>query len=149
MSDTIFIVSLPMDIYAENILEHFRHPRNKGTLTGATVKHEEANHACGDTVAISLQIKNGKILRTQWEGTGCAISQAAMSLLSERLVGMNIETAAQLHKKDVLELLGIPVSTRRMKCALLCLHTLKNALHIAEGGKTQNWLDTVEIDEGS
>ena len=136
-----------MDVYAENILDHFRHPRNKGVIANPNTKHEEANHACGDTITIYLQVENAKILRIQWEGTGCAISQAAMSLLSEKLVGMNTETATHLHKKDVLELLGIPVSTRRMKCALLCLHTLKNALRIAEGKEIQNWLSTVEIEE--
>jgi len=136
-----------MDVFAENILDHFRHPKNKGRLAEATVEHEEANHACGDALTMYLQLENGRILDIKWEGTGCAISQAAISLLSEKLMGMHANTAAQLRKQDILDMLGIPVSTRRMRCALLCLHTLKNALHVAGGEETQSWLSTVEIGE--
>lgn len=136
-----------MDIYAENILEHFRNPRNKGVLQNADATHTEENYACGDAVTLDIQISDGKIQDLKWEGTGCAISQASMSLLSEKLIGMTMQAATQLRKQDILEILGIPVSTRRMKCALLCLHTLKNALHISEGKEAQSWLDTVEIEE--
>ncbi|MDD5469504.1 MAG: iron-sulfur cluster assembly scaffold protein [Candidatus Peribacteraceae bacterium] len=136
-----------MDVFAENILDHFRHPRNKRTPARTDVEHEEANHACGDTLTIYLQMENGRILDIGWEGTGCAISQAAMSLLSEKVTGMDAGAAGQLRKSDILDMLGIPVSARRVKCALLCLHTLKNILRISEGKETQNWLSTVEIGE--
>ena len=134
-----------MDLYAENVLEHYRHPRNKGTLDTATISNAEKNWSCGDEVTVHLQIKNDVIHDVQWEGAGCAISQAAMSLLSEKLENMKIEDAATLQPQDVLQLLGVPVSQRRLQCALIGLHTLKNALHKQNGEQEEGWMDTVEM----
>lgn len=128
-----------MDPYADNILDHFRHPRNAGAMKKPTVRHREENLSCGDAVTIDLEITGETIRNVRWKGTGCAISQAAMSLLSESLEGMTTSEAQSLTKKDVLALLGVPVGTRRMKCALLGLHTLRNALRIAKGLKTESW----------
>lgn len=78
-----------MDLYAENILDHFRHPRNSGELSPATADHEEFNHACGDALHLWVLIGNGTIAKIGWTGEGCAISQASMSILSEELTGKN------------------------------------------------------------
>jgi nitrogen fixation NifU-like protein len=135
-----------MDLYAENILEHSKNPRHRDPIDHATVQHEEINHSCGDAVSLSLQIEDGTIVAVSWQGSGCAISQAGMSILSEELAGMPVEKAASLRKENIFDLLGVPIGTRRIKCALLCLHTLKNALRKAEGKAPQSWLDTVEIE---
>jgi nitrogen fixation NifU-like protein len=136
-----------MDLYAENILDHYRDPRCKGALANAHVTHSEANISCGDEVTLHLKIENDCIKEVAWEGIGCAISQAGMSILCEELEGMSLENAVALKKDDIYELLGIPVGPRRFKCALLCLHTLKNALHAHAGEPIQSWLDTVEIED--
>jgi len=135
-----------MDLYAENILEHYRNPRHKNDVD-CSVEHEEANHACGDIIKIQLQLEDGKIAAIGWSGTGCAISQAGMSILSEELENISVEDAKKLDKESIYELLGVPIGPRRFKCALICLHTLKNALRKAESLESQGWLDTVEIDE--
>jgi nitrogen fixation NifU-like protein len=129
------LYSTPMDLYAENILEHYRSPRGKKPINdGAwSVVHHEDNPSCGDELTIGLKVENGKITAVAWDGSGCAISQAAMSMLSEELIGKDIADAPG--KKEVLELLGVPVSARRMKCAMLGLHTLLNAAKKIEGGK--------------
>ena len=135
-----------MDLYAENILDHYKHPRGMGSLSSPTVTCREENASCGDDLTIDLTLMNGKIAHLQWRGDGCAISQAAMSMLSEELQGMDTAAAAKLTPGHVYELLGVPVGPRRFKCALLCLHTLKNALRLAHGDPVQSWLETVEIE---
>lgn len=136
-----------MDVYAENILDHYRHPRGKTPLPGATMQHEEVNVSCGDTLTIFLTINGGTVTGIGWDGAGCAISQAAMSMLAEELEGKTVGQLEALTKADIYTLLGVPVGPRRVKCALLCLHALKNALHKAKGQDSQNWTATVESDQ--
>ena len=135
-----------MDLYAENILDHYRHPRNKQKLAPDLqylVSHTEANLSCGDEISVSLNIKDDGIAEISWDGTGCAISQAAMSLLSEELHGKTVSEIEALTPKDVYDLLGVPIGPRRRKCALLGLHALKNALREHAGKKPQGWTETV------
>lgn len=134
-----------MDLYAENILDHYRHPREKKELAEPTVTHEEVNHSCGDALEIRLIVKDGIVTDAGWTGTGCAISQASMSMLAEELIGKTATELESLRKENVYDLLGVPVGPRRFKCALLSLHALKNALRIARGEAPQGWLDTVEL----
>jgi len=136
-----------MDIYSENVLDHYRHPRGKRTLPSPSVEHQEINLSCGDELTLQLQLKDGTIADLAWTGVGCAISQAGMSILSEELEGKTAAEALALTQQDVRDLLGVPVGPRRFKCALLCLHTLKNALRKAEGLPPQNWLDAVGLEE--
>jgi nitrogen fixation protein NifU and related proteins len=136
-----------MDLYAEHILDHYKTPRGKGLLADPSVTHTERNVSCGDAVTLNLDLKNGTICRLGWEGTGCAISQAGMSMLAEELEGKTAAEAAAISPKHLLELLGVPIGPRRMKCALLSLHTLKNALRAAEGKEPQLWRETVHVEE--
>lgn len=132
-----------MDLYAENILDHSKHPRRKIALTQPSVTHGEKNLSCGDRVEIQLIVVDGKIENIGWTGDGCAISQAGMSLLSEELIGKTMDEAAQISTNDVLRMIGVPVGARRMKCALLSLHTLKNTLHAYKHEPLQTWAETV------
>jgi nitrogen fixation protein NifU and related proteins len=136
-----------MDLYAETILDHFRHPRNTGALARATVKHEEHNHACGDSLHVWLLIEDGIITKTGWEGEGCAIAQASMSMLSEELAGKPMEEIVHLPAQVIYDMLGIPIGPRRFKCALMSLHTVKNALHKALGEALQSWVETVAVED--
>jgi nitrogen fixation protein NifU and related proteins len=135
-----------MDLYAENILDHYKHPRNTGHIASPTVSHREENLSCGDDLTVDLVITDGVIDEVKWRGEGCAISQAAMSLLSEELTGMTADEAMGTTKEEVLQMLGVPVGPRRLKCALLSLHTLRNALRLAARQEPQSWLRNVEID---
>lgn len=132
-----------MDLYAENILDHFRSPRGKDPLADQSVEHHEINASCGDEITVQLKIDDGHISGFSWSGTGCAISQAAMSMLSEELAGMSLNQLEAMKPEHMKELLGVPVGTRRTKCALLGLHALKNALRKYKGGKSQLWAETV------
>lgn len=135
-----------MDLYAENILDHYRHPRNKNGKSqmenGKCIAHTEENLSCGDTLTIHLLIHDDRISEISWDGTGCAISQAAMSMLSEELLEKSLSDLEALTPKNIYDMLGVPIGPRRVKCALLGLHALKNALRKKEGKETQNWNET-------
>lgn len=122
-----------MDLYAENILDHFQHPRHHGTISAATLTLEDANPLCGDKLQLSLQIEqdaagNSIIKDLAFDGSGCAISQAAMSMVAEEIHGKNLTAAASITPETIYEMLGVQLSTARVKCALLSHSLLKKAL---------------------
>lgn len=120
-------------MYQEQILDHFKNPRNFGRIENASVHHHEYNPLCGDQIEMFLVIdKNKNITEVKFSGHGCAISQASASMLTEQIKGKSIEEIEKLTKEKVLELLGIPLSPVRLKCALLSLDTLKNSVLIFE-----------------
>ena len=133
-----------MDLYAEHILDHFRSPRHKGEMEQATATHSELNPSCGDELTVQLKIDDGVITNILWDGTGCAISQAGMSMLAEEIIGKSVLEVNGMHGKIMLGFLGVPVGPRRMKCGLLALHTLKNALHLQHHEQLQGWPETME-----
>jgi nitrogen fixation protein NifU and related proteins len=132
-----------MDLYADNILDHSKHPHHYGALADASIDHTENNPSCGDMVTLHLRIDGDRITGIAWTGDGCAISQAGMSMLSDELNGRTLVEADTLTESQIKDLIGVPVGTRRLKCALLCLHTLKNALHAYRGEPSQTWHETV------
>lgn len=133
-----------MDLYAENILDHFKHPRGKTPLAAPAITHGERNLSCGDAVTVQLALAGDRIADIGWSGEGCAVSQAAMSMLAEELRGKTLGDLEALSAGAVRGLLGVPISTRRAKCALLGLHALKNALRAVRGEEPQAWNVTVE-----
>ncbi|HZB94618.1 MAG TPA: SUF system NifU family Fe-S cluster assembly protein [Herpetosiphonaceae bacterium] len=121
------------DLAQANILDHYRHPRNHGTLEHPTVSREEFNPLCGDKIRLDLLIKDGIIDDLRFTGRGCTISQASTSMLTEALKGQPVEVAKTFGKEDVLDLLGIPIGYTRLKCALLGLKALKVGVYTAGG----------------
>ena len=121
------------DLYRDYILEHYRRPHNFGQLDGATASQEGANPLCGDRITMQLRVRGGVIDGVAFTGRGCAISQASASLLTDEIKGKPVTDAAAMSSQDVLDLLGIEISPARLKCALLSLDTLQQAL--AESGE--------------
>ena len=120
-------------MYQENILDHFKNPRNFGKIENASVHHHEYNPLCGDEIELYLLIDdNKKIVDVKFNGHGCAISQASASMLTEQIKGKNLEELKKMTKENILEMLGISLSPVRLKCALLSLDTLKNGILIFE-----------------
>jgi nitrogen fixation NifU-like protein len=120
--------------YREVILDHYKHPRNHGTIEEPHAHAEGQNPLCGDEVSIDLMFDgNDKISDVKFSGRGCAISQAATSMLTEHLKGKTVGQAAALDKQTLLDEVGIPLTPIRLKCALLGLGVLKVALHRAKG----------------
>jgi len=117
------------DLYREEILEHYRHPRHHGTLEHPDHSYEDANPLCGDRVRVDVKVQDHRIADIAFSGTGCAISQAATSMLCEKVVGMDLDDVKKLTREDVLEMLGIDLGPVRLKCALLGLKTLKAGVY--------------------
>ncbi len=136
---------MSMDYYREYILEHYRNPRNYGTLEQPDAHAEDANPLCGDTLAIDLKIEGERVAEVRFQGRGCAISQASASMLSELIEGHTVAEVIQLGKEDVLDALGISISPARTKCAFLSLRVLHRSLALA--GLEKPKLDEDEEEE--
>jgi nitrogen fixation NifU-like protein len=132
------------DFYRENILDHYRQPRNAGTLDNATHSHEENNPLCGDVIRMDLHVNEDDVIEeVAFSGKGCAISQASASMLTEMIKGKSLAEAKQIGKEEILETLGIDIGPVRMKCALLSLKVLKAG---AYGLREEDW-NTDEDDD--
>ncbi|MFH1750456.1 MAG: Fe-S cluster assembly sulfur transfer protein SufU, partial [Candidatus Micrarchaeota archaeon] len=85
-----------MDIYRENVLDHYKNPRNFGKMESPDAKYHDTNPLCGDEIEIMLKIEGDKVSEAKFQGQGCAISQASASILTEKLIGMSLEEAMKL-----------------------------------------------------
>ncbi len=112
----------------EFILDHYKNPRNFGTIEDADLSYEEGIPSCGDVIRLDLKVNNNKLDDIKFSGTGCAISQASVSILTENVVGKEIGDILSLTDHDMLDALGGQVSPIRFQCALLGLTVLKKAL---------------------
>ena len=120
------------DLYRDYILEHYKRPHNFGELEPHDLQALEHNPLCGDEIGVQIRVADGRIGDLRFQGHGCAISQAAASIASEELIGMDVEDAGELGADWMIELLGIPVSATRRKCALLGLKAVRNAVGAGE-----------------
>lgn len=112
-------------IYKEMILDLYRHPLNKKELTDFDIKEKGINPSCGDEVEIMIKFDaEGKVKDIGHQGQGCAISQAAISLLTEEVKGKTKKEIQEFSDENMLNLLGIPISHTRIKCAMLGKNTL-------------------------
>jgi nitrogen fixation protein NifU and related proteins len=126
------------DIYREIILDHYRNPRNKGTLDPNDFSYEDVNPLCGDEVRIDVRVKDDRIDEIAFSGRGCAVSQASASILMEMVEGKSLDDVKAITKDDLLEEIGIPVSPARLKCALLGLKVLKAGLYGVDNARDED-----------
>jgi len=133
------------DLYREIILDHYRNPRNRGSLEQPTASSEGDNPLCGDEVKVDLDIRDGRILDARFEAKGCSISQASASMMTEAVKGLSLEEVESLFQmfKDMMygadgvnlealgdleALQGVRKFPVRVKCATLAWNTLEQAL---------------------
>jgi nitrogen fixation NifU-like protein len=136
------------DMYRQQILDHYKNPRNYGELENATVTHVGENPMCGDTIEMQLVLDDDEetIERVAFQGDGCAISQASASMLSEKLHGMPIDALREMDRDDIVDMLGVDISPMRIKCAVLAEKVAQDGLEIHFGEKSEIDRTTTEDD---
>ena len=117
-----------MDIYAQNIIDHYKHPRNFGVLPRADFKQQELNATCGDDITVFLKFSGNKLKTLNFIGQGCAISQAGISILSEELIGQTKKQILAYNFEDIKNIFGVAISARRYNCAMLGLRAVQKAI---------------------
>ena len=117
-----------MDLYAEEILDHYKHPRHFGHLEDPTLTFHDSNPFCGDEITLELKIEDQKVVDAAFSGHGCAISRASASMMTDEIIGKGLDELKGWSKDEILDLLGIEVGPVRMKCALLPLKAMKAAV---------------------
>ena len=128
-------MGLGSDMYREQILDHYKRPRNYGELPEPTFSHVGENPVCGDEIKIDVVLDEDgeRIERVAFTGDGCAISQASASLLTQELPGMTLDELAELDRDDAISLLGVEISPMRVKCAVLAEKVAQDGAKIWEG----------------
>jgi nitrogen fixation NifU-like protein len=130
-------MGLGSDMYRQQILDHYKNPRNYGELEDADIEHVGENPMCGDTIKMFLRLAEDEdtIEHVSFVGDGCAISQASASMLSEELRGTSLEALREMDRDDVIDMLGVELSPMRIKCAVLAEKVAQDGVAIYEGEK--------------
>jgi nitrogen fixation NifU-like protein len=125
------------DVYRQQILDHYKNPRNTGELEDATFTHVGENPMCGDTIEMDVRLDDAEetVERVAFRGEGCAISQASASMLSEKLAGMAVDDLLEMDRDDVIDMLGVEISAMRVKCAVLAEKVAQDGVEIYFGEK--------------
>ncbi len=116
------------DLYREYILEHYREPHHKGDLDHPDRFAAYANPLCGDRLQMGVRLEGDRVAEVRFNGSGCAISQAAASMLTDVVEGKTLAELAAFSKQDMLDLLGVPIGPARQKCALLAWEVLHKGI---------------------
>jgi nitrogen fixation protein NifU and related proteins len=137
-------------LYREVILDHYKNPRGHGVIEDADARADGLNPLCGDEISIYIAFgEDGETIDdVKFSGRGCAISQAATSMLVDMAKGRTATELAKMPKDALLEEIGIPLTPIRLKCALFGLGVLKVALHRSKGTPLpEEWagLDELEL----
>ena len=134
-------------LYREVILDHYKNPRGHGVIAEPDAEAEGQNPLCGDEVSIAVEFEGDTIADVKFQGRGCAISQAATSMLMDMVKGRSAEEVASMSRDELLDEVGIPLTPVRLKCALLGLGVLKLALHKGRGTPLpEEWAGLEELE---
>lgn len=115
---------IPEHLYQEQLLEHYRYPRNKGVLEDPDIVTGTFNPSCGDSISFQAYVRDNGISTIKFEGKGCVISQATASLITQEFAGKSLEFIEQYTTQNLLELIGITLGPTRLRCALLSLEAM-------------------------
>ena len=128
-------MGLGSDMYRQQILDHYKNPRNYGELEDPDFTHVGENPSCGDTIQMEVRLDDAgeTVEAVRFTGDGCAISMASASMLSERLHGMAVDELDGLDTDDVTEMLGVDISPMRVKCAVLGRQVAQDGAKIHRG----------------
>ena len=119
-----------MDIYQDIIIDHYKNPRNTKKIENPTNSAHVENSTCGDSLDMSILIENKIVKDISFCGSSCAISIASASILTDYAKGKNIDEILNWNLDTIMQLIKIPLTPNRVKCALLCLEALHKTLSI-------------------
>jgi len=117
------------DSYREKILDHYRHPRNFGTLENPDISHQEDNPLCGDRIRLDIHLNDGVVVEVRFHGEGCDLSLASASILTEMIRGKSLDELKAIGKNELLNALGASLNPTRLKCALLPLKVFQGGAY--------------------
>ena len=121
------------ELYDDHILDHFESPYHKGHADCPTCSHSDRNPICGDQITLELVIDdNQRVTEAFFDGKGCAISQAAASILCESIEGKSLTELRDFQASDMLDLLKVRLTASRQKCGLLGFKVLKTMLYLMD-----------------
>ncbi|OIB55436.1 Fe-S cluster assembly sulfur transfer protein SufU [Natrialba sp. SSL1] len=132
-------MGLGSDMYRQQILDHYKNPRNYGQLEDPTFTHIGENPMCGDEIRMDVKLAEDgdddaeTIERVAFSGDGCAISQASASMLSNELRGKTVDELLEMDRDDVIDMLGVDISPMRVKCAVLAEKVAQDGAEIYQG----------------
>lgn len=122
---------MSMSMYREIIIDHYKNPHNFGEIKNASAAADKNNPLCGDQIKVTVRLdKNKKIQDIKFSGTGCSISRAGGSILTDIVKGKTINQLKKYSDESFLKDMAVPIMPARQKCALLGLETLRQALAI-------------------
>ena len=121
------------ELYDDYILDHYECPYHKGHIECPTCTHSEKNPLCGDQIRLELKVDDqGKVAEAFFNGKGCAISQAAASILCKHVEGKSLDELRGFQAPDMLRLLKVPLTATRQRCGLLGFKVLKTLMYSLE-----------------
>ena len=130
MGNLVWETSVSDELYDELILDHYESPYHRGELESPSCTHTERNPLCGDRVQLQLQIDSEqRIQQAVFDGEGCAISQAAASILCEHIEGKTLEEVEEFSAAAMLDLLRVQLTAVRQRCGLLGFKVLKTLVY--------------------
>jgi len=116
-------------LYQEELLEHYKYPKHRTTIPNPDFTGGDYNPSCGDRVAIQGTVHDGVVTAIGFSGSGCVISQAAASMVTEACLGKTVADIQKMTSDDIKTMIKIPLGPTRLKCALLSLYVLQQALN--------------------
>ncbi|WP_422122800.1 Fe-S cluster assembly sulfur transfer protein SufU [Planococcus sp. X10-3] len=136
-------------LYRSVIMDHYKTPRNKGTIENDSINIEMNNPTCGDRIHLTLQVEDGIVKDAKFDGEGCSISMASASMMTQAVKGKDVETALGLSKTfsdmmlgkeyddstdlgDIEALQGVSQFPARIKCATLAWKAMEKGVHEQE-----------------
>jgi nitrogen fixation NifU-like protein len=124
-------------LYKAILHDHYQNPRHRGELSVADFNSYQHNPSCGDSISFQGTVnEHNQLTNIAFNGTGCVISQATASLLSEHVLNKSIEYIQTLDTKHILDLIGIKLGPTRLRCALLSLEALQQGISLHSERKT-------------
>lgn len=131
------------DLYRRVIMDHYKHPRNRGTLEGQAVTVDLNNPSCGDRISLQMQIEDGVVRNARFIGEGCSISMSSASMMTEAVKGKKLDEAlamadlfsglmkgedVQFDYEDLDSLSGVSKFPARIKCATLAWNAMRKGI---------------------